>query len=214
MGIVNFLKGIGNAFAHRRATNTAENVIGGVEKISEKLYKPKYNSGSQLADPLKKAGAEVAYKLAEYKGAVASGVGVVEAREALSASRKSAAGLLKGAKNHIGDIKSFARGNFIGKIISSKLFLVPAAIVAATVVLAKLISGKAKRNKAEEIENRNKATEALRTEVESLRGANTMMGMQPAPGDHAARVLAGRNGAAMGVDTSIPNQTAVPYTAV
>jgi|GEM_PF-4463139 len=210
MGIVNLIKGIGNAFAHRRATNTAQSVIGGVEKISEKL--PKYN-GEKLVDPLKKAGAEVADKFAAYKGAVATGVGVTEAREALSESRKAATGILKEAKSHIGDIKSFARGNFIGKILSSKFFLVPAAIVAATVVLAKLVSGKNKRSRAELVENRNQAIAAQQAEVDAIK-ANTMMGLAPAPGDHAARVLAARSGAAMGIDTSNPNMTAANFEAV
>lgn len=200
--IMGFWKGIKEAVSHRWAANSAKSFLKNAQKTSEKL--PKYQ-GEKLVDPLKEAAADVGDKFMAYKDAVAAGVGVSGARESLSFSREAAAEVLKDAKRHISGIKSFASGKFIGRVLSSKLFLIPAAIVAAAVVVAKLIFG-GKGDKAEETENKRQSTQALRSEVEALRGADTLWGEQKVTdGAHVQRVMAGRNGgAAMGVDTSNP----------
>ncbi|MEQ1705676.1 MAG: hypothetical protein ABL867_06855 [Rickettsiales bacterium] len=117
------------------------------------------------------------------------------------------------ATAQVGEAKSFARGQTVGKILKSKFFIIPVAIGTAAVLAGKIISGKNKRDRAELVENRNQAIAAQQAEVDAIK-ANTMMGLAPAPGDHAARVLAGRSGAAMGIDASNPNMTAANFEAV
>lgn len=211
MGIVNFFKGIVEAASHRRATNLSEKIIDGIEKISNKL--PKFKGGDELLDPLKKASAEVESKFAQYKNAVRDGVDVGAAKEALTDSRKAAAVLLKNAKKHVGDIKSLALGNSVGRVVSSKFFIVPAFIASATYIISKVFSGKEKQRRAELVENRKQNIAAQQAEVSEFK-ANTMMGLAPAPGDHAARVMAGRSGASMGINTSNPEMTAANFTVV
>lgn len=118
-------------------------------------------------------------------------------------------GIADKINNTIESGKSALQSSLIKRTLTSKLFLIPAAIIAATiaatVMVAKAIFG-GKGDKAEETENKRQSTQALRAEVEALRGAeDTLMGEPKVKGAHAARVMAGRNGgAAMGVDTSNP----------
>ena len=98
--------------------------------------------------------------------------------------------------------------------MSSKYFLVPAAIVAAAAAISKVSSKRKEQKRQELVENRNQNIDSLRADVAALSNGNTMMGMQPVAGDHAARVLSGRNGASAGVDTSNPAVSAIPYEVV
>ncbi len=133
---------------------------------------------------------------------------VEAAKENLLKIHKEAAEKAKEAKAQVKTLKWQNRGNKFGKVVRSKLFIVPAAVVGAITAAAMFSSKRAKQERAEEVAGREQKTQEMREDVAALRavqnGQNTLMGIPPTPGDHAARVLSARNGAAAGIDTSNP----------
>ncbi len=152
--------------------------------------------------------------IAHDKYDTASGKDVNKAKREFQRAYNKAEEGFKGAMDYLKDAKSTARGQRVGKVLKSKLFLIPAAIATVTVVGAKMISNKNKRAREELVENREKAIAAQQADNATLRDSNKMMGLDPTPGDIAAGVIARRNGVAAGVDHSNPNMTAGNFEAV
>lgn len=127
-------------------------------------------------------------------------------REAVQKAKGNYHDTLKAGKSHLSDAKSFARGQMVNRVVTSKWFLVP-AVAAATVGAISWMAGKrAEKARESRDELRNQRIESARAEMAAMQsqvGANTMMGMEPQPGQHAQRVIAARNGG-MGIDTSNP----------
>ncbi len=148
-----------------------------------------------------------------YKEAKKSGVGVNEAFESLKGAHAEAAGHVESANSYLKGIKSQIRGERLGKLTGNKKLLVGIGAVAALGGLISYSRSNAREKRAAEVANRQENLQQMREDVAVLRaaqngpnsaGQNTMMGMAPTPGDHAARVMSARNGAAAGIDTSNP----------
>lgn len=92
-----------------------------------------------------------------------------------------------------------------------------AAVVATAVAGVALWAGNRRSEKARESrdELHQQKMDSMRAEMATMQpqvGANTLMGLEPTPGDRAARVMAARNGG-MGLDASNP-PVSMPYEAV
>lgn len=191
------------AVAEERAFKQAVNSTGKqLKKLTRRL--PTVEGGEGLGVEVAQHYEALKAARDAHKAALKTGVGVAEATKTLGDAHKAAAPVLEKASGFVSDAKSFARGERIGKIITNKPLMIATAATAAIIALVKHSSNKAKRERAEEVANREQQLAAMREETNMIRGANTMMGMTPTPGDHAARVLSARNGMAVGLDTSNP----------
>ncbi len=203
--------GFKEAISHRRATNNAQDTVKNINKIVEKL--PDVAGGGKFVDGLKEHSEKLSRYHNAYKDAVLSGEGVKSSRDSLREVQKQAFAAFKEAKKHVGDAKAFARGKFVGRVVSSKPVKILAGAGAVVGAVSWLTSRRAKQNREEVVEARNQQINDMRADVAAMKGANTMMGLEPVAGDHAARVAAGRNGASAGVNTSNP-EVSLPYDIV
>lgn len=211
MGIVNFVKGALEAISGRHTSDSAKDIAKGIKKTLSKL--PKVEGGDEFISKLGEHSEKLIDYRANYSEALKTGVGAGDAKKALDEVRKTAGTALKEAKSHIKDVKSLARGKFFGKVISSTPAKFVLGATAAVAAVSWLASRRNKQERAELVDSRNQQIDAMRADVAAMKGANTMMGLEPAPGDHAARVAAGRSGASAGVDVSNP-AVSMPYDVV
>lgn len=105
-------------------------------------------------------------------------------------------------------------GNVIKKIATNTGILL--ATATAAIATVSWTSSK-RRDKERESQDdlRSQQIASMRTDIAVMKQCSptTMMGLEPCPGDRAARVLAARNGAGMGIDTSNP-EVSLPYDVV
>lgn len=201
-----------------------------IDKTISKLHKSGHAEADAHLQELIKLKTNYGSSLDGYSNAMRSGVNVDTAKEAFTAAHGEVKGAFKKANSFILRSNWVGRGQKFGSFMAST----PGKIVAATVGIPALLVGgamaagvisgsRSKRDMASREELMDKQVTAMNSEVAALqqqnatvmaqRGGNTLMGLDPVHGEHAQRVVAGRNGG-MGIDTANPSMTAANFEAV
>lgn len=198
-----FIKGIFNPDRNVNAEKTAKNLNKTIKSLSN-------HGGTEAREhiaALEKHAAELAKHKINYENAVISGSGVAEAKSAFRDANKEVNNAIKAGRSHISGEKSYVRGQRFGRIVSSKPVLIIAGLAAAIGAVSWVGNKRKEKIRDSQNELRDQKIDSMRTEntaVQAQPSTNTLMGLEPVAGDHAARVVAGRNGGMGGVDASNP----------
>ncbi len=198
---------------------SVEGTVSGIDSLVAKLGNIDSAAAAEHIEILNKHNTRLADHQLKLENAVNSGGDVNAAKAALREANKEAASAIKSGKSHIRGVNSYARGQMISRIMTSKPAMIIGGAAVAVGALSWLSSKRDSQVRESQEALRAKNMEAMQSDIMTMHqqqaaspmvGANTMMGLEPVHGDHAQRILAARSGS-VGIDTSAPNMSAANY---